>query len=227
MCNLLPSISRCGSIQVKEVAWRTLATVSWTTGSFIKYEMGLVKKIYWTFRLLHYVYSCTARMFPIHGYIGYVQHVSQLIQSIFQFLKPVSSNLWLFLVSFQINVKVPSVLSLVLQPQLLWEHYPRLYSYFIGYVGRRGSTQRWYGSQQGFSCYLFLPTVCPPIIDFLFLLQILNHFDYFFTTVFTIEIALKVIAYGLVFHKGAFCRSAFNLLDLLVVCVSLISFGFR
>lgn len=57
--------------------------------------------------------------------------------------------------------------------------------------------------------------------------QILNHFDYFFTTVFTIEIALKVIAYGLVLHKGAFCRSAFNLLDLLVVCVSLISFGFR
>ncbi|KAK4015339.1 hypothetical protein OUZ56_030320 [Daphnia magna] len=56
--------------------------------------------------------------------------------------------------------------------------------------------------------------------------KILNHFDYFFTTVFTIEIALKVIAYGLVFHKGAFCRSAFNLLDLLVVCVSLISFGF-
>ena len=59
------------------------------------------------------------------------------------------------------------------------------------------------------------------------ILQILNHFDYFFTTVFTIEIALKVIAYGLVLHKGAFCRSAFNLLDLLVVCVSLISFGFR
>ncbi|EFX89598.1 hypothetical protein DAPPUDRAFT_310458 [Daphnia pulex] len=56
--------------------------------------------------------------------------------------------------------------------------------------------------------------------------KILNHFDYFFTTVFTIEIALKVIAYGLVLHKGAFCRSAFNLLDLLVVCVSLISFGF-
>lgn len=37
---------------------------------------------------------------------------------------------------------------------------------------------------------------------------------------------MKVIAYGMVLHKGAFCRSAFNLLDLLVVCVSLISFGF-
>ncbi|CAG0885761.1 unnamed protein product, partial [Cyprideis torosa] len=55
---------------------------------------------------------------------------------------------------------------------------------------------------------------------------ILNKFDYFFTTVFTIEIMFKVVAYGLVLHKGAFCRSAFNLLDTLVVCVSLISFGF-
>lgn len=57
--------------------------------------------------------------------------------------------------------------------------------------------------------------------------QILNKFDYFFTTVFTIEICLKMISFGFVLHKGAFCRSAFNLLDLLVVCVSLVSFGWR
>ncbi|XP_065091017.1 muscle calcium channel subunit alpha-1-like isoform X4 [Ochlerotatus camptorhynchus] len=56
--------------------------------------------------------------------------------------------------------------------------------------------------------------------------QILNYFDYFFTTVFTIELLLKVISYGFLFHDGAFCRSAFNLLDLLVVCVSLISMFF-
>ena len=55
------------------------------------------------------------------------------------------------------------------------------------------------------------------------LFQILNHFDYFFTAVFTIESALKLISYGFILHKGAFCRSAFNLLDLLVVCVSLVS----
>lgn len=55
------------------------------------------------------------------------------------------------------------------------------------------------------------------------LFQILNYFDYFFTTIFTIELALKLISYGFVLHKGAFCRSAFNLLDLLVVCVSLVS----
>ncbi|KAL2743581.1 muscle calcium channel subunit alpha-1 isoform X3, partial [Vespula maculifrons] len=53
--------------------------------------------------------------------------------------------------------------------------------------------------------------------------QILNYFDYFFTSVFTIEICLKMISYGFVIHDGAFCRSAFNLLDLLVVCVSLVS----
>ncbi|MFH4976850.1 hypothetical protein AB6A40_003559 [Gnathostoma spinigerum] len=53
---------------------------------------------------------------------------------------------------------------------------------------------------------------------------ILNYFDYFFTTVFTVEISLKVIVYGLVLHKGSFCRNAFNLLDILVVAVSLISY---
>jgi voltage-dependent calcium channel L type alpha-1D len=57
--------------------------------------------------------------------------------------------------------------------------------------------------------------------------QILNYFDYFFTSVFTVELVLKVISYGFLFHNGAFCRSAFNLLDLLVVCVSLISIFFR
>ncbi|XP_037925281.1 muscle calcium channel subunit alpha-1 isoform X7 [Hermetia illucens] len=56
--------------------------------------------------------------------------------------------------------------------------------------------------------------------------QVLNYFDYFFTAVFTVELVLKLIAYGFVLHKGAFCRSAFNLLDLLVVCVSLVSIFF-
>jgi voltage-dependent calcium channel L type alpha-1D len=32
-----------------------------------------------------------------------------------------------------------------------------------------------------------------------------------------------MISYGFVLHDGAFCRSAFNLLDLLVVFVSLIA----
>merc|ERR1719264_1957782 len=56
--------------------------------------------------------------------------------------------------------------------------------------------------------------------------NILNYFDYFFTTIFTIELILKIIAYGFILHKNAFCRSGFNLLDMLVVAVSLISFVF-
>lgn len=55
---------------------------------------------------------------------------------------------------------------------------------------------------------------------------VLNHFDYFFTTVFTIEIWLKMISYGFIIHDGAFCRSAFNLLDLVVVIASLVSMSF-
>jgi len=53
--------------------------------------------------------------------------------------------------------------------------------------------------------------------------QTLGLFDYFFTTVFTIECMLKLISYGLIFHEGAFCRQAFNCLDIVVVSVSLIS----
>jgi hypothetical protein len=36
-----------------------------------------------------------------------------------------------------------------------------------------------------------------------------------------------MISYGFVLHNGAFCRSAFNLLDLLVVFVSLIAMFIR
>ncbi|RUS83605.1 hypothetical protein EGW08_008624 [Elysia chlorotica] len=54
--------------------------------------------------------------------------------------------------------------------------------------------------------------------------QVINKFDYFFTSLFTVEIIIKVITLGLIFHKGSFCRNFFNILDLLVVVVSLISF---
>ncbi|CAH2260793.1 jg26204, partial [Pararge aegeria aegeria] len=53
--------------------------------------------------------------------------------------------------------------------------------------------------------------------------EVLRKIDYFFTAVFTLELLLKVVTYGFVLHKDAFCRSAFNLLDLLVVIVSLVS----
>ncbi|KAG8438803.1 hypothetical protein GDO86_005119 [Hymenochirus boettgeri] len=57
--------------------------------------------------------------------------------------------------------------------------------------------------------------------------QVLFYFDIVFTAIFTIEIVLKMTAYGAFLHKGSFCRNYFNILDLLVVSVSLISFGIQ
>ncbi|XP_031800961.1 voltage-dependent L-type calcium channel subunit alpha-1F [Sarcophilus harrisii] len=54
---------------------------------------------------------------------------------------------------------------------------------------------------------------------------VLGYFDYAFTSIFTVEILLKMTAFGAFLHQGSFCRNWFNLLDLLVVSVSLISFG--
>ncbi|XP_036960970.1 voltage-dependent L-type calcium channel subunit alpha-1D isoform X2 [Acanthopagrus latus] len=59
------------------------------------------------------------------------------------------------------------------------------------------------------------------------LLKILGYADYVFTSMFTFEILIKMTAFGAFLHKGAFCRNYFNLLDLLVVGVSLVSFGIQ
>ncbi|XP_019371092.1 PREDICTED: voltage-dependent L-type calcium channel subunit alpha-1C isoform X4 [Gavialis gangeticus] len=66
-----------------------------------------------------------------------------------------------------------------------------------------------------------------PVRHYSFRNQILFYFDIVFTVIFTIEIALKMTAYGAFLHKGSFCRNYFNILDLLVVSVSLISFGIQ
>uniref|UniRef100_A0AAY5E7A2 Voltage-dependent L-type calcium channel subunit alpha n=1 Tax=Electrophorus electricus TaxID=8005 RepID=A0AAY5E7A2_ELEEL len=66
-----------------------------------------------------------------------------------------------------------------------------------------------------------------PIRNFSMRNIILGYFDYAFTAIFTVEILLKMTAYGAFLHKGAFCRNYFNLLDLLVVGVSLVSFGIQ
>uniref|UniRef100_A0A3B3X020 Voltage-dependent L-type calcium channel subunit alpha n=1 Tax=Poecilia mexicana TaxID=48701 RepID=A0A3B3X020_9TELE len=55
--------------------------------------------------------------------------------------------------------------------------------------------------------------------------QILAYADIVFTTVFTIEIVLKMTVYGAFMHEGSFCRNSFNILDLIVVTVSLLSMG--
>ncbi|NXY38720.1 CAC1S protein, partial [Pomatorhinus ruficollis] len=43
--------------------------------------------------------------------------------------------------------------------------------------------------------------------------KILGYFDIGFTSVFTVEIVLKMTTYGAFLHKGSFCRNSFNILD--------------
>ena len=70
-----------------------------------------------------------------------------------------------------------------------------------------------------------------PIFNWAFLLlsdlfpSIVNMFFFTMFPAYTkiFSVLLQIVAYGLVIHKGSFCRSPFNLLDALVVSVSLIS----
>ncbi|XP_062825988.1 voltage-dependent L-type calcium channel subunit alpha-1D isoform X8 [Anolis carolinensis] len=66
-----------------------------------------------------------------------------------------------------------------------------------------------------------------PIRSHSFRNNILGYADYVFTSMFTFEIMLKLTVFGAFLHKGSFCRNYFNLLDLLVVGVSLVSFGIQ
>ncbi|XP_063063682.1 calcium channel, voltage-dependent, L type, alpha 1F subunit [Engraulis encrasicolus] len=54
--------------------------------------------------------------------------------------------------------------------------------------------------------------------------NLLGYADYAFTSIFTVEILLKMTVHGAFLHQGSFCRNVSNLLDLLVVSVSLVSF---
>ncbi|KAG9334505.1 hypothetical protein JZ751_007588 [Albula glossodonta] len=64
-----------------------------------------------------------------------------------------------------------------------------------------------------------------PIDPLSFRNKILAYADIVFTSVFTVEIVLKMTTYGAILHKGSFCRNSFNILDLIVVGVSLLSMG--
>lgn len=41
--------------------------------------------------------------------------------------------------------------------------------------------------------------------------------EYFFLIVFSIEAAMKIIAYGFLFHQDAYLRSGWNVLDFIIV----------
>lgn len=47
--------------------------------------------------------------------------------------------------------------------------------------------------------------------------------DLVLTTLFTLELVIKVIAYGLAIHPGAYLRSSWNQLDFIIVLTSLLS----
>ncbi|KAJ7326058.1 Voltage-dependent L-type calcium channel subunit alpha-1C, partial [Desmophyllum pertusum] len=45
--------------------------------------------------------------------------------------------------------------------------------------------------------------------------------EYVFLAVFTLEAVLKIIAYGFLFHPGAYLRNGWNILDFVIVVVGL------
>ncbi|XP_050685852.1 voltage-dependent calcium channel type A subunit alpha-1-like isoform X27 [Eriocheir sinensis] len=56
--------------------------------------------------------------------------------------------------------------------------------------------------------------------------EVLNYFDYAFTGVFAIEMILKVIDLGVIFHPGSYLRDFWNVLDSVVVICAAVSFCF-
>ncbi|XP_026323666.1 voltage-dependent calcium channel type A subunit alpha-1 [Hyposmocoma kahamanoa] len=57
--------------------------------------------------------------------------------------------------------------------------------------------------------------------------KILNYFDYAFTGVFTVEMLLKIVDLGILFHPSAYLRDLWNIMDAAVVICALVSFGFE
>jgi len=43
--------------------------------------------------------------------------------------------------------------------------------------------------------------------------------EYVFVVIFTLEAIMKVVAYGFVFHPGAYLRNGWNVLDFVIVII--------
>jgi voltage-dependent calcium channel N type alpha-1B len=56
---------------------------------------------------------------------------------------------------------------------------------------------------------------------------ILGYMDIVFTIVFTIEMLLKIIDYGIILHSGSYFRDIWNILDAIVVVSALASMAFK
>ncbi len=55
--------------------------------------------------------------------------------------------------------------------------------------------------------------------------RILFYVDYILTIIFTGEMVLKIVAYGFVMHKGSYLRNNWNILDFVIVIISIFSLG--
>lgn len=57
--------------------------------------------------------------------------------------------------------------------------------------------------------------------------QILDKFDHAFTVVFAVEMILKIIDLGVLFHPGSYLREYWNIMDMIVVICAIFSFCFK
>lgn len=57
--------------------------------------------------------------------------------------------------------------------------------------------------------------------------QILEKLDHAFTAVFAVEMILKIIDLGVLFHPGSYLREFWNIMDAVVVICAIFSFGFK
>lgn len=57
--------------------------------------------------------------------------------------------------------------------------------------------------------------------------QILEKLDHVFTAVFAVEMFLKIIDLGVLFHPGSYLRDVWNVMDSVVVICALFSLGFK
>ncbi|XP_071506824.1 voltage-dependent calcium channel type A subunit alpha-1-like isoform X3 [Diadema antillarum] len=57
--------------------------------------------------------------------------------------------------------------------------------------------------------------------------KVLEYFDYVFTGIFTLELVLKILDMGFIFHKGSYMRDLWNILDAVVVVCALFAFIYQ
>lgn len=57
--------------------------------------------------------------------------------------------------------------------------------------------------------------------------EILDQLDHAFTVVFAVEMLLKMIDLGILFHPGSYLREFWNIMDAVVVMCAIFSFGFK